>query len=238
MVKNLKNYNDLLLKAIRPRPEQFALQAKYVFEFRVIKDQNLTKQQIILMITLISTAFNHYTTSYHLIACILMSIGHESGPALIKVSRFVSRHQGLILKILTDISPVNLLVSPNVEVKDNVILSIGIVHKMFRIFYFLGVKLEVIDKVLTVSTKGIQDFRLIFTAILKYVKRPDNDYCGDFKKPKLSICINYVHTSIDILNHHMQNFRRISIKLEKGDNIEEILSGLRNKDVDNLGALQ
>ncbi|CAB5353996.1 unnamed protein product [Rhizophagus irregularis] len=203
MVKNLKNYNDLLLKAIRPRPEQFALQAKYVFEFRVIKDQNLTKQQIILMITLISTAFNHYTTSYHLIACILMSIGHESGPALIKVSRFVSRHQGLILKILTDISPVNLLVSPNVEVKDNVILSIGIVHKMFRIFYFLGVKLEVIDK-----------------------------------KPKLSICINYVHTSIDILNHHMQNFRRISIKLEKGDNIEEILSGLRNKDVDNLGALQ
>ncbi|PKY14132.1 hypothetical protein RhiirB3_399897 [Rhizophagus irregularis] len=98
---------------------------------------------------------------------------------------------------------------------------------MFRIFYFLGVKLEVIDKVLTVSTKGIQDFRLIFTAILKYVKRPDNDYCGDFKKPKLSICINYVHTSIDILNHHMQNFRRISIKLEKGDNIEEILSGLR-----------
>ncbi|EXX56255.1 hypothetical protein RirG_217620 [Rhizophagus irregularis DAOM 197198w] len=76
-----------------------------------------------------------------------MSIGHESGPALIKVSRFVSRHQGLILKILTDISPVNLLVSPNVEVKDNVILSIGIVHKMFRIFYFLGVKLEVIDKV-------------------------------------------------------------------------------------------
>ncbi|UZO12985.1 uncharacterized protein OCT59_004492 [Rhizophagus irregularis] len=132
-----------------------------------------------------------------------MSIGHESGPALIKVSRFVSRHQGLILKILTDISPVNLLVSPNVEVKDNVILSIGIVHKMFRIFYFLGVKLEVIDK-----------------------------------KPKLSICINYVHTSIDILNHHMQNFRRISIKLEKGDNIEEILSGLRNKDVDNLGALQ
>ncbi|POG71508.1 hypothetical protein GLOIN_2v1604959, partial [Rhizophagus irregularis DAOM 181602=DAOM 197198] len=162
-----------------------------------------------------------------LVSLILMSIGHESGPALIKVSRFVSRHQGLILKILTDISPVNLLVSPNVEVKDNVILSIGIVHKMFRIFYFLGVKLEVIDKVLTVSTKGIQDFRLIFTAILKYVKRPDNDYCGDFKKPKLSICINYVHTSIDILNHHMQNFRRISIKLEKGDNIEEILSGLR-----------
>ncbi|PKC04198.1 hypothetical protein RhiirA5_362609 [Rhizophagus irregularis] len=169
-----------------------------------------------------------------------MSIGHESGPALIKVSRFVSRHQGLILKILTDISPVNLLVSPNVEVKDNVILSIGIVHKMFRIFYFLGVKLEVIDKVQNLVTiitgneadikyaqeqieninrnflSGIQDFRLIFTAILKYVKRPDNDYCGDFKKPKLSICINYVHTSIDILNHHMQNFRRISIKLEKG----------------------
>ncbi|GBC54317.1 uncharacterized protein OCT59_004491 [Rhizophagus irregularis] len=36
MVKNLKNHNDLLLKAIRPRPEQFALQVKYVFEFRVV----------------------------------------------------------------------------------------------------------------------------------------------------------------------------------------------------------
>jgi hypothetical protein len=77
----------------------------------------------------------------------------------------------------------------------------------------------------TASTKGVQDFRLIFTAILKYVKRPDNDYCGNLKKPELSI---------DILNHHMQNFRRISIKLEKGGNIEEILSGLYNKDVDNL----
>ncbi|PKY52225.1 hypothetical protein RhiirA4_20239 [Rhizophagus irregularis] len=52
-----------------------------------------------------------------------------------------------MLKILTDISPVNLLVSPNVEVKDNAILSIGIVHEIFRIFYFLGVKLEAIDKV-------------------------------------------------------------------------------------------
>ncbi|CAB4420241.1 unnamed protein product [Rhizophagus irregularis] len=168
----------------------------------------------------------------HLIACILMSIRHKSRPALIKASRFVSRHQGLMLKILTDISPVNLLVSPNVEVKDNAILSIGIVHEIFRIFYFLGVKLEAIDKeffewcqIVTASTKGVQDFRLIFTAILKYVKRPDNDYCGNLKKPELSI---------DILNYHMQNFRRISIKLEKGDNIEEILSGLYNKDVDDL----
>ncbi|CAG8756839.1 6264_t:CDS:2, partial [Rhizophagus irregularis] len=131
MVKNLKNHNDLLLKAIRPRPEQFALQVKYVFEFRVV--------------LLIHIAQCHDCT-FKLMESGVFDIGHESGPALIKVSRFVSRHQGLILKILTDISPVNLLVSPNVEVKDNVILSIGIVHKMFRIFYFLGVKLEVIDK--------------------------------------------------------------------------------------------
>ncbi|CAB4407327.1 unnamed protein product [Rhizophagus irregularis] len=204
----------------------------------------------------------------------------KSGPALIKASRFVSRHQGLMLEILTDISPVDLLVSPNVEVKDNAILSIGVVHEMSRIFYFLGVKLEAIDKVrrethqrtfqeilkelmirffpvrkslvtmttgneadikyaqeqieninrnflgwcqiVTASTKGVQDFRPIFTAILEYAKRPDNDYRGD----------------LNILNHHMQNFGRISIKLEKGDNIEEILSGLRNEDVDDLNDSQ
>ena len=46
----------------------------------------------------------------------------------------------------------------------------------------------------------------------------------NIEEPELSICINYVRTSIDILNHHMQNFGRISHKLEKGDNIEEVIS--------------
>ena len=46
----------------------------------------------------------------------------------------------------------------------------------------------------------------------------------NIEEPELSICINYVRTSIDILNHHMQNFGRISLKLEKGDNIEEVIS--------------
>jgi hypothetical protein len=46
----------------------------------------------------------------------------------------------------------------------------------------------------------------------------------NIEKPELSICINYVRTSIDILNHHVQNFGRISSKLEKGDNIDEVIS--------------
>ncbi|EXX70675.1 uncharacterized protein OCT59_005198 [Rhizophagus irregularis] len=328
VVKSLKNHNDLLLKAIRPRPEQSALQAKHVFESRVVLLIRIAQRRDCALKLMESGVFEYLDEltflderpkfnktandsddnpefkRYHelliiilrLIACILTSIGHESGPALIKASRFVSRHQGLMLEILTDISPVDLLVSPNVEVKDNAILSIGVVHEMSRIFYFLGVKLEAIDKVrrethqrtfqeilkelmirffpvrkslvtmttgneadikyaqeqieninrnflgwcqiVTASTKGVQDFRPIFTAILEYAKRPDNDYRGDLKEPELSICINYVRTSIDILNHHMQNFGRISIKLEKGDNIEEILSGLRNEDVDDLNDSQ
>jgi hypothetical protein len=36
VVKNLKNHNDLLLKAIRPRPEQSALQTKHIFKSRVV----------------------------------------------------------------------------------------------------------------------------------------------------------------------------------------------------------
>ena len=55
-----------------------------------------------------------------------------------------------MLEILTDIAPVDLLTSPNVEVKDNAILSIGVVYEMTRIFYFLGVKLEAIDKVVCI----------------------------------------------------------------------------------------
>ena len=54
-----------------------------------------------------------------------------------------------MLEILTDISPVNLLALSNVEIKDNAMLSIGVVHEMSRIFYFLGVKLEAIDKVVS-----------------------------------------------------------------------------------------
>jgi len=55
-----------------------------------------------------------------------------------------------MLEILTYISPVNLLASPNIEIKDNALLSIGIVHEMSRIFYFLGVKLEAIDKIVSI----------------------------------------------------------------------------------------
>ena len=50
-----------------------------------------------------------------------------------------------MLEILTDISPVNLLALSNVDIKDNVMLSIVVVHKMSHIFYFLVVKLEAMN---------------------------------------------------------------------------------------------
>jgi len=50
-----------------------------------------------------------------------------------------------MLEILTDISPVNLLASSNVEIKDNVMLSIVVVHEISCIFYFLVVKLEAMN---------------------------------------------------------------------------------------------
>lgn len=85
-----------------------------------------------------------------------------------------------MLEILTDISPVELLVSPNVEVKDNAILSIGVVHEMSRIFYFLGVKLEAIDKVVSTFIVYISYFTINHIEIYCYsVERHIN---GHFKK--------------------------------------------------------
>ncbi|CAG8691367.1 5351_t:CDS:10, partial [Funneliformis mosseae] len=319
MVKSLKSQNELLLKAIKSRPEQSALQAKYIFESRAVLLIRLAQRRDCALKLMESGVFeylgelaflderpkfnktmqdsgdNPEFKRFHellivilrLIACILTSIGHDSGHALIKASSFISGHQGLMLEILTDIAPVDLLASPNMEVKENAMLSIGVVHEMSRIFYFLGVKLEAIDKrreshqrtfqeilkelmiqffpvrkrlvpmttgkvsdkesaqeqieninrnllgwyqIMTASTKGVQDFRPIFTPILDYAKRPDNDYRGDLKKPELSICVNYARTSTDILFHHVQNSGRIFSKLEKGDNVEEI----RNEEIDNL----
>ncbi|CAI2180241.1 12519_t:CDS:10, partial [Funneliformis geosporum] len=307
MVKSLRSQNELLLKAIKPRPEQSALQIKHIFESRAVLLIRLAQRRDCALKLMESGVFeylgelaflderpkfiktmqdsgdNPEFKRFHellivilrLIACILTSIGHDSGPALIKwASRFDVRNID---------RP-----SPNVEVKENALLSIGVVHEMSRIFYFLGVKLEAIDKVrrethqrtfqeilkelmiqlfpvrkllvsmttgkvsdkesaqvqieninrnllgwcqiMTASTKGVQDFRPIFTPILDCAKRPDNDYRGDLKKPELSICVNYARTSIDILFHHVQNSGKIFAKLEKGENIGEI----RNEELDNL----
>jgi hypothetical protein len=87
-----------------------------------------------------------------------------------------------MLEILTDITPIDLLASPNVEVKDNATLSIGVVHEMSRIFYFLGVKLEAIDKVVSTFIVYISCISLLVTLKFYYysVERRINGHSKKF----------------------------------------------------------
>ncbi|CAG8501842.1 1764_t:CDS:10, partial [Acaulospora morrowiae] len=80
-----------------------------------------------------------------LIVCILTSVGHDSAAVLIKVSKFISGHQGLVADIFTDVPPIDVLYSQNFEKRSNFIMCIEVLSEVTRLFYILGDKIKAID---------------------------------------------------------------------------------------------
>ncbi|CAG8528083.1 286_t:CDS:10 [Acaulospora colombiana] len=259
IVKNLKSQNELLLQSISPRYETAAIQAKYVFEARMgllmcfaqRRDCASKLLEMGIMGYLDDLEFlderPNYSNpeigkpvykAYHdlltlvvrLIVCILTSIGHESAAALVKVSQFISGHQDLIATIFTDVPSIDALNSQNSELRANFIMCIEVLNEVTRLFYLLGDKIKPIDLVTNIINFVTTAFTPIFTQSLNAAKRPDDDYHGDIRKPELSVLVNYLRNSIDLLEQYLQNLGKLSSKIEKGeealDNIEEVVTSL------------
>lgn len=86
-----------------------------------------------------------------LIVCILTSIGHDSATVLVKVSKFIGSHQGLVSDIFTDIPPIEVLNSQDYEMRANFIMCIEVLNELTRLFYLLGNQVESIDQVVSLG---------------------------------------------------------------------------------------
>ncbi|CAG8523856.1 10442_t:CDS:10 [Diversispora eburnea] len=91
------------------------------------------------------------------------------------------------------------------------------------------------SQIMTLTNKKNQEFKPIFTSSLEAAKRPEEEYHGDM--------INYLRISIDILEQELQNLKKLSFKLEKGEemldviDIEEAFSSLPDdltSDIDDI----